>query len=191
MFGPGSAGGPMPGGMPPMGESLPDDVMQQFGGNKTTGASQSSQMQKMMQQAQQKSTTVSPVDVIKGTPNAVVDQLGPFLTANQWLGIDQSKLNQDQKKRLTQTHQGFQRLDNEIQQEGKKRFQAEMQARQKKKEEEQRAHYEKQKNAARSEAVLPSSPKKGPVGPSGSKKQKATQQLISDRKTLGGGSGKN
>ena len=48
----------------------------------------------------------------------------------------------------------------------------------------QRKQMEEQRKAQ--DVVVPSSPKKGPEGPSGNKKQRAVTKLQNDRKTLGG-----
>ena len=91
----------------------------------------------------------------------------------------------DQKAKRQSLHQRYQQLDQEQQAVAQKRFQEEMQRKKAEEEAEmQRKQQEQQQKQA--QVSVPSSPKKGPVGPSGSNKQKATTKLQQDRQQLNG-----
>lgn len=112
-----------------------------------------------------------------------------FFNVNTLLGIKSADSPEDQAKKK-QLHQRWQKLDKERQQVAQKRFQQEMQK--KKQAEEETEAKKRQEEQRKAQSIqMPSSPKKGPVGPSGSKKQRAVTQLEQDRKGIGKVAGKN
>ncbi len=91
----------------------------------------------------------------------------------------------EEKARLHATHNRFQKLNQEQQALARKKYQEEMQKKKMLQEEEERRRQQKRQQEAQ-QIDMPSSPKKGPVGPSGSQKQRTVTKLEQDRKTLGG-----
>lgn len=86
-------------------------------------------------------------------------------------------------------HKRWQSLTDEQQQEAQKAYQIAQQ--QKEQEEEERMRRQEEEAQAKASLVVPSSPKKGPVGPGASKKQTMEQQLEHQRKTLSQPQGSN
>ena len=102
------------------------------------------------------------------------------------LGISspQDKTPEEQAQ-MQAMHQRYQKLNEEQRQYAQRRYQEELQK--KKAEEQQKQQREQQRRQQEAASIaMPSSPKKGPVGPSGSSKQRAVTKLEQDRKTLGG-----
>lgn len=90
----------------------------------------------------------------------------------------------EEKQRMAATHQRYQQLNQEQQAYAKKEYQRRLQEKQQQEEmEEQRRQ---QQQAASQDIVVPTSTQKGPVGPTGSSKQRAVTKLQHDRQTLGG-----
>lgn len=129
-------------------------------------------------------------ELIQNPAHDILDALKSFFSINTWLGMKPPQPDSpEETARKRKMHQRFQKLDQEQQQVVQRKYQEAMQK--KKMEEEQKAqrkHMEEQQKAQ--QVDMPSSPKKGPVGP-GSKKQKAVQKLTQDRKTLSGPSSAN
>lgn len=112
-------------------------------------------------------------------------ELLAFVDINALLGIHPEQddpQTQAQKKAL---HTRWQKLNQEQKDLATKKYQEEMQKKQaqQQQEEEERA---RAAQAQRDSLVVPSSPKKGPVGPGGTGKKAAVAQLEQDRKTLSG-----
>ncbi len=91
----------------------------------------------------------------------------------------------EEKARVQATHRRYQKLNQEQQTYARQKYQEEMQKKKMLQEEEERQREQKRQMESQS-VVVPSSPKNGPVGPSGSGKQRAATKLEQDRKTLGG-----
>lgn len=91
----------------------------------------------------------------------------------------------EEKAKMQQLHARYQKLNEEQQAFAQKRFQEKQQKKKMEEEEKARKEQQKKQQAAQS-VVMPSSPKKGPVGPSGSGKKRAEMKLEQDRKTLSG-----
>lgn len=91
----------------------------------------------------------------------------------------------EEKAKMQQTHARYQQLNQEQQAVAQKIFQQKQQKR--KQEEEEKARIEQQKKQKEAQSVvMPSSPEKGPAGPTGSGKQRAVTKLEQDRKMLSG-----
>lgn len=101
------------------------------------------------------------------------------------LGINEIQDTPEEQMKKKQLHQRFQKLTQEEQQYAQQKYQQEMQKK-KQKEEEEKIKKKREEQAKNQAIAPPSSPKKGPVGPGGSRKQKAEAKLEMDRKTLGG-----
>lgn len=99
------------------------------------------------------------------------------------LGINPQTDTPEQQAKKKQIHQRYNRLTQEQQQVAQAKYQERMRQKQQQEQEDQ---MKKQREAQEKSSSIqaPSSPKKGAVGPGGSKKQKATTQLQNDRKTL-------
>lgn len=91
----------------------------------------------------------------------------------------------EEKARATATHQRYQKLNQEQQAFARKKYQETIQKKQAEQEVAERQKQQRQQAAAQ-EIVIPSSAQKGPIGPSGSSKQRAVTKLQHDRQTLGG-----
>jgi hypothetical protein len=109
---------------------------------------------------------------------------------NTLLGVNPQQDNPEKQAKKKQIHQRMQKLNQEDQEWVKQKYQMEMQK--KKQEEQQKQEAEQRKRQEEANSIeMPSSPQKGPVGPSGSKKQKAVTKLNSDRQKLSGPSSAN
>lgn len=113
-----------------------------------------------------------------------------FFSLNTWLNINPNTKNPEELAKQKQIHQRWQRLTEDQQAVAKQNYQRETQRKKAQAEEEEQ---KKQQAQAREQAELPmpSSPQKGPIGPAGSKKQKAIQKLQQDRQQMSGPSGSN
>lgn len=115
-------------------------------------------------------------DVVKGVKD--------IFNINTILGINPATDTPEEQAKKKQMLGRWQKLNEEQQQVAKKNFQLEMQK--KKQEAEKKEIKKKQEEQAKEASVAPpSTPKKGPVGPGGSKKQRTLDQLEQRRKTLG------
>jgi hypothetical protein len=162
----------------------------------TQGSSQTQDLQRMaakQQAAQATQKQTRPIgslgeelfkrpvkDIATGLKDAVKDTFD----INKILGINSQTDTQEKQAKRKQIHQRWQKLDQEQQQYAKQRYQEMMQKKQQEDEEkEMKRRQEKQQKSA--SIAPPSGTKKGPVGPSGSKKQKANTQLQQSRTTIG------
>ncbi len=114
-------------------------------------------------------------DVVKG--------LASLFDIGALLGIKVEDTPEDQAKKQ-QLHQRWQKLDQEQQQVAQQKYQAKMQAEKHQREEEEQRQQAEQARA-QERIVMPSSPKKGPVGPAGSKRKRTEDMMEHQRKTLG------
>lgn len=131
---------------------------------------------------------VSPRQEVPWMMQDVAKGLGSFFDLNAILQVDPVKDDPAQQAKKAEFNKRFQRLTQEEQQLVQKNYQEEMKRKQQE-EQEKQAQEEKRRQQEANQLVVPSSPKKGPVGPAGSGKQKAINKLQQDRQTLGGPSG--
>jgi hypothetical protein len=124
-------------------------------------------------------------ELIQRPVQDIFTELKGFFDVNKLLGIDSAKDDPQTQARKKQMLQRWNNLNSEQQEVAKQRYQAEMKKKQQLEQEKQQKEQQKQQQSA-SSIEVPSSPKKGPVGPAGSKKQKVVQKLQNDRKTLSG-----
>jgi hypothetical protein len=118
------------------------------------------------------------VDIFKGLLS-----LADFSSA---LGITPPETKSpEEKARLQATHHRYQQLNQEQQAYARKKYQEELQKK-KVEQEQEELRKQQQRQQAAQEITMPSSPQNGPIGPSGSSKQRAITKLQQDRKTLGG-----
>lgn len=118
------------------------------------------------------------VDIVKGLLS-----LADFSSA---LGITPPETKSpEEKARVQATHRRYQQLNQEQQAYARKKYQEELQKKKLEQEQEEQRKQQQRQQAAQ-EVVMPSSPQNGPIGPSGSGKQRAITKLQHDRKTLGG-----
>lgn len=120
----------------------------------------------------------------------VLIEIRQFFSLNTWLNINPQTKDPGELAKQKQTHQRWQRLNQEQQAVAKKMYQEEVQRKKILAEQEERKNQQKRQQEADA-LPMPSSPKKGPVGPSGSKKQKAINKLQQDRQKMSGPSGAN
>lgn len=121
-------------------------------------------------------------ELVKRPLQDIAKGLRSLFDLNTLLGIRPGDTPEEQEKKKSLNHR-FEQLTEEQQQVAKKRYQEEMQK--KKVEEEEKEKKKQQEMQAKSASIAPpSSPKKGPVGPSGSGKQRAQQILERDRQQL-------
>lgn len=124
-----------------------------------------------------------PEELITRPVQDIFKEVSYIFNPDRILGINPQTDTPEQQAKKRQTHQRWQRLDQEQQAEARRLFQ-EKQARKQREEQELQQKKQREAELNSQSLALPSSPKKGPVGPSGSKRQKATQQLQHNRKTL-------
>lgn len=216
MIGP---GGPKPGGaglrprmgggfnqaMGQFGEHLDENAFTQASSQKALGQQAAQVTPQQMaaaqaQAAQQQAPGGAPVeprevgtikDEAKRAVTDIWEQVKNFFSLNTWLGIKPNKLTPEEQAKAKTVHQRYKQLDQEQQQVARQRYEKEMKRRQMIEEEKQRKAQQEAQAKQNSDIAVPSSPKKGPVGPGGSKKQKAVQKLQNDRKQMSGPSGAN
>lgn len=119
-------------------------------------------------------------------------ELKQFLSLSTWLGLEFETMTPDEKAKARTVHQNFNRLTQEQQQEAKKRFQ--LLEQKKKQQEEERIQKEQAKKQQEAQSIqMPTSTKKGPIGPASgkSKKQNAQAKLQQDRQRMSQGGGSN
>ena len=124
-------------------------------------------------------------ELVKRPAKGVWEELKKFFSLNTWLGIEPPQLKTpEEQAKAKQIHQRYQQLDREQQEVARRRYQELMQKKKAEEEEKMRKkQLEEQKKAQ--EIQMPSSPKKGPIGPGMSKKQKAQARLQQQMKTIG------
>jgi len=105
-----------------------------------------------------------------------------IFSLNDLLNINPQTDTPEQQAKKKQIHQRYQQLTQEEQAEAQRQYQEEMERKQKEEQEAQEKKRREQEAAAQ-EIQAPSSPQKGPVGPSGnSGKQRAMTRLNTQRK---------
>lgn len=128
-------------------------------------------------------------ELFKRPVQDIIEGIKSLFDINALLGINLQHDTPQEQARKKQLHQRWQQLNQEQQQVAQQKYQLEMQ---KKQAEEEEKQHRKQQEAAQSQTIqAPSSPKKGPDGGGGSKKQKAVTKLQNDRKSLSGPSSSN
>lgn len=117
-------------------------------------------------------------DVVKG--------LKSLFDINSILGINPGDTPEEQEHKK-QLNQQFNKLTEEQQAVAKKRYQQEMEKNRDLENEKEQKKQAKAEHDQQAKQMLttPSSPRKGAVGPAGSKKQRATQQLQQQRQSIG------
>lgn len=109
-------------------------------------------------------------------------EFGAFLDLNQLLQINPQTDSPEEQARKQQIHSKWQSLTQSQQQVAQANYQHEMQRKQHQQQEEARS---RQQAAAKQSVEMPSSPSKGPVGPSsGNRKKTMTQQVNSNRQSF-------
>ncbi|MCA9370087.1 MAG: hypothetical protein H6774_02740 [Pseudomonadales bacterium] len=190
------SGGGFTSGMGSFGEHMDENAMTQAMGQKQLsqlGAHPATAMQgvanqKAQQQQQKPPRSVGTLkdELITRPVGDFFEELKQFFSLHAWLGIEPaSSKDPAEQARQQQAIKRYQQLNEEQQAYARQKYQAELQ---KKKQEEEENMQKKQaeEQRKRDSIQMPSSPKKGPVGPAGSKKQKAAQKLHQDRKQLSG-----
>lgn len=134
-----------------------------------------------------------PIDTkkeLKWMAEDVVKGIGSFFDINGALGIDPIKDSPEDKVKKQQMHKRYQEMNQEDRAYVDKLYQEKMKAKQleEQNKEEERIKKEKEED---NQIIMPSSPKKGPVGPGGSGKKRAVAQLEQDRKGIGKVAGAN
>lgn len=129
-------------------------------------------------------------DEAKRAGQDVWTEIKQFFRLNTWLNINPDAKDPAELAKQKQTHQRWQKLNQEQQSVAKKMYQQEVQRKKAQAEEEERKRQQAKQQEA-SALPMPSSPQKGPVGPTGSKKQKAINKLQQDRQNMSGPSSAN
>lgn len=137
------------------------------------------------QPPQPREVSTIPDELVKRPAKDIVQGLKSIFDINTLLGIDPTKDDPQTQARKKQQLQRWQSLNQEQQQYAQQLFQEKMKKKQQAEQEEQMKKQQEQQRQAQS-FEMPSSPKKGPVGPGGSGKKAAVTKLEQDRKTLGG-----
>ena len=132
----------------------------------------------------QKARPVSPKQELKWFGQDLARGLASLFDINAALGIDPVKDSPEDQAKKKQIHSRYQKLSQEEQAYVQQKYQEEMKAKQE--EERQKEEAKRKKEAEENQQIqVPSSPKKGPVGPAGNKKQKATQMVNQQRQGIG------
>jgi hypothetical protein len=167
-------------------------------------AMQQAMQQKVLQQQNTNSGTKSPTQSqATGQPSAPPREVGTiaseatragqdvwlevkeFFKVNTWLKINPETKDPQELAKQKQIHQRWQKLNQEQQAMAKRMYQQEVERKKVQAEEEERKNQVAQQQQ-QSELPMPSSPQKGPIGPTGSTKQKVIHKLQQDRQQLGG-----
>lgn len=120
-------------------------------------------------------------ELLKRPVKDIGDTLKSFFDLNALLGINPED-PPEKKAKKQKIAANWQKLTGEEQAYVQQKFQEEQQTKQREQQEEQKKKEEEQRQAEEQAIAPPSSPKKGPVGPTGSKKQQ-TNQLMQNRRT--------
>lgn len=156
-------------------------------GGQTSSAKQQQQAQGQPQPPREVGTIS---DEFKRMGGDMIAQLRDFFSINNWLGINPETDDPEEVAKRKAVHQRWQKLDDEQQQLAKKMYQEDLERKKQEQEEEQRKKELAEQQQAQ-DLPMPSSPKKGPAGPGGSKKQQTQQKLQSDRQKMSGPSSAN
>ena len=131
-------------------------------------------------------------ELVKRPAKDIVKGLKAIFNINDILGIKPGDTPEEETHKK-QLHQRWQKLDQEQQAVAKQLFEKKMaEEQQAEQEQEQQKQVEEEEKQQGLKAITPpTSPKKGPIGLAGSKKQKATQQLEQQRQSIGRVAGAN
>ncbi len=123
-------------------------------------------------------------ELVKRPLKDIKKGLASIFDVKALLGVNTEDTPEEQAKKKS-LHQRFQKLTEEQQQVAQKKYQEEMQKKKLEQEEEEQKRQEAEA-AKQSQIAMPSSPKKGPVGPASgqSKKQKGQNMLQQSRQGL-------
>jgi len=131
-------------------------------------------------------------ELIKRPVKDIGQEIRAFFTLQTWLGINPNTRDPKEIQKQTAIHGRYQQLDEAQQALVKQRYQERLQ---KEKAEEEEKQRKKQMEEQKKNQVLtmPSSPKKGPIGPASgkSKKDNAQALLQQQRQTMSQGGGSN
>ncbi len=124
-------------------------------------------------------------ELLKRPAKDIWQEIRQFFSLNTWLGIKPDTNDPQKKAKMAATHKRFNSLTEDQQAVAKKLYQEKMQRQKQEEEEKQRRKQLEEKKKAES-LVMPSSPKKGPIGPASGKSNKAntTEMLNQQRKML-------
>ncbi len=116
----------------------------------------------------------------------IFDELKQFFSLNTWLGIKPETTDPQKKAKMAAVHKRYQSLTEEQQQVAKRQYQEQMQRKKQEEEEKERKKTLEKRNKENDSLPMPSSPKKGPIGPASgkSKKSNTTEMLNQQRKML-------
>jgi len=129
-------------------------------------------------------------DEVKRAGQDIWTEVKQFFRLNTWLNINPETKDPAELAKQKQIHRRWQELDQNQRAVAKKMYQQEVQRKKAEAEEEERKKQQAKQQEA-SALPMPSSPQKGPVGPTGSKKQKAINKLQQDRQNMSGPSSAN
>lgn len=120
----------------------------------------------------------------------IVEGVKSIFSLHDLLNIHPGDTPEEQEKKKT-LNQRFEKLTEEQQAVAKKLFQEKMQKDKAAEEEEEQKKQAKARQKEADKLAPPSSPRKGPIGPAGSGKQKAAQQIQQQRQSIGQVAGAN
>lgn len=124
-------------------------------------------------------------ELIKRPIKDIWHEIKAFFSLNTWLGINPNTQDPAKQQKMAAVHKRYQQLDAEQQEVAKQQYQQELQR--KKAEEEEKARKEQAAKQQEQQSIaMPSSPQKGPVGPSSgkSKKSNAIAKMTQQRQTM-------
>lgn len=143
------------------------------------------QQQKPYQQQKPRSIGTLPQELIVRPAKDIFKGLLSIFDFNSMMGIDPQKDTPEEQQKKRVIHQNWQKLTDEQKQVAKKKYDEELKEQQLAEQEEEKKKQEAEQQN-KEPIAPPSSPKKGPIGPGMSKKQKAQAKLTHDRKRLSG-----
>ncbi|MEN8253375.1 MAG: hypothetical protein ABFQ62_03305 [Patescibacteria group bacterium] len=155
----------------------------------TSGVQGQNQSPLGTQSKQAKARPVSPKKELKWMAQDLAKGLLSIFDINAALGIDPAQDSPEDQAKKRQMHQRYQKMTQEEQAYTQELYNEKMKKQQleEQKKEEERIRKEKENQ----QITMPSSPKKGPKGPGGSKKKQAIAKLEQDRKGVGKVAGAN
>lgn len=188
-----------PGGAGLGGEHLDESAFQQMMQSKQAGL-QGSQAGSALQGqtsagtqkrgAQRAPRLVAPLKEPSYFVQDLAKSLGSFVDINKILGVEDTD-TPDQQARKKQFHQRYQRLSQDEQAYVQKKYQQDMKEKQQQEEEKERKKQAEQEEKNQRQIESPTKPKKGPVGLTGNRKQKAKTIVQRQRQKLGSVQGAN
>jgi hypothetical protein len=153
----------------------------------TTAGGSAIQKGGVSQESPQSQKEPREVDTIKEEGKRVVtdviSEIKGFFSLHKLLEINNEDTPEEKQKKETVLKR-FNKLTDEQKQVAQEKYQKKMQ-KQKTDEEEKQVKKQREDQAKQTSIAPPTSPKKGAVGPAGSKKQKAAAQLQQNRQTMG------